>query len=122
MRQARLVIFQWLTYYNARQLPIAQLRCAAGGAAINRAHDFSSGPAVPAAQGLRADAEFAGDRRDRLARRIDERDRVPPELLGVPLRVRASHLALLPLERKPEHFLAFTAIATSLINRRRLAM
>jgi hypothetical protein len=52
-------------------------------------------PAVPATQGLGADAELPGDSSDRLARRIDERDRIPLELLGVPLRVLASHLVLL---------------------------
>ena len=42
--------------------------------------------AVPAAQGLGAHPEFPGDRGDRPARGVDERDRVPLELLGVPLR------------------------------------
>ena len=56
------------------------------------------GLAVPAAQGFGADAELPRDRSDRLARGVDERDRVPVELLGVPLRVLASHLVLLPLE------------------------
>ena len=48
-------------------------------------------------QGLRADPEFPGDLGHRPARRPHELDRVPLVLVRVPLRVLASHLALLPL-------------------------
>ncbi|MDH6554610.1 hypothetical protein M2162_008792 [Streptomyces sp. SAI-041] len=53
---------------------------------------------LPAAQGLGTDAELTGHRGDRLTRGVDARDLVPLELLGVPLRVLASNLVLLPLE------------------------
>jgi len=42
--------------HNTRQIPIAQLGCAAGGAAINRAHDFCR--AYPDANVLIASCEF----------------------------------------------------------------
>ncbi|GAA0529877.1 type III polyketide synthase [Saccharopolyspora thermophila] len=42
--------------YDTRQLPIAQLGCAAGGAAINRAHDFCT--AYPDANALIIACEF----------------------------------------------------------------
>ncbi|WP_327351478.1 type III polyketide synthase [Streptomyces sp. NBC_01304] len=41
---------------NTRQIPIAQLGCAAGGAAVNRAHDFCT--AYPEANALIVSCEF----------------------------------------------------------------
>src|SRR5690606_32545637 len=83
----RLLLFAVLSAKPAQFLALRAGQLARGALAL-----AGLGPAVPAAQGLGADAEFPCDGGDRLSRGVDERDRVPLELLGVPLRVLASHL------------------------------